>query len=220
MDLGARILVVEDELPMRTILNDCLESENYRVLLAGNGEEALNKAIREKPDCMVLDVMMPRLDGFSVCKELRRLACDFPILILTAKGRVEDRVIGLDSGADDFLVKPFSRDELLARIRALLRRRKRWSTSRYKLVLGDFEVNFIEQTAHRNGQPVELTLKEFSILKLLADFPGEVVSRDRFLDAVWGYTAFPTTRTVDRHIVSLRAKIGDNPTHPKWLKTV
>jgi DNA-binding response OmpR family regulator len=117
-------------------------------------------------------------------------------------------------------VKPFSRDELLARIRALLRRRKRWSTSRYKLVLGDFEVNFSEQTAHRNGQPVELTLKEFSILKLLADFPGEVVSRDRFLDAVWGYTAFPTTRTVDRHIVSLRAKIGDNPTHPKWLKTV
>lgn len=217
---SARILVVEDELPMRTALRDCLERQGYRVLLAEDGEQGLDKAIREKPDLILLDIMMPRLDGFAVCAELRRLSHKVPILVLTAKGKVEDRVHGLDLGADDFLVKPFSRDELLARVRALLRRLQREAKSPEKTRLGEVEIDFTKLVASRNGRPIDLTAKEFAMLRLLVENPGEPVSRDRFLDIVWGYTAFPTTRTVDKHIASLRAKIGDDPESPRWIHTV
>ncbi len=215
-----RILVIEDELPMRTALCDCLERQGYRVLLASDGENGLEKALKEKPDLIVLDIMMPRLDGFAVCAELRRLSCPVPILILTAKGRVEDRVNGLDVGADDFLVKPFSRDELLARVRALLRRMHRQSRVLQTITFGDVRLDFLQQRAWRKDQPLYLTAKEFAMLRLLLENPGEPVSRDRFLDVVWGFTAFPTTRTVDKHIASLRSKIEDNPDQPRWIHTV
>jgi DNA-binding response OmpR family regulator len=218
--MSARLLIIEDELPMRTALTDVLEAEGYRVITAADGEAGLQRAQTEKPDLILLDLMMPRLDGYSVCAELRRLANPVPILILTAKGQLEDRVRGLDLGADDYLVKPFSTEELLARVRAVLRRVQKPSKDLRTLTLGDVRVDFAQQQAWRKRKPLHLTAKEFAMLRLLAEARGEVVSRERFLDLVWGYAAFPTTRTVDTHVASLRAKIEKNPEEPRWIKTV
>lgn len=220
MKTGARILIVEDEMPMRIALHDCLDGQGYRVLVAADGASGLEKAIQEKPDLIVLDVMLPQLDGFALCTELRRLLHNPPVLMLTAKGRIEDRVRGLDSGADDYLVKPFSREELLARVRALLRRSQGGVRPLRELVLGNIRIDFVQQRAWRGGNAFHLTVKEFGVLQLLATAAGEPVSRDRFLDVVWGYTAFPTTRTVDKHIVSLRTKIEENADAPRWIHTV
>lgn len=216
----SRILIIEDETPMRTALADLLAAEGHRPLSAADGESGLERALSEKPDLILLDVMMPKLDGFALCAELRRLANDVPVLMLTAKGQIEDRVNGLDVGADDYVVKPFSGEELLARVRALLRRVERKSKARTRLKFDEVEIDLTRQTATRNGEPLHLTAKEFAILRLLTDAGGEPVSRERFLDVVWGYAAFPTTRTVDNHIASLRAKIEPNPDSPRWIKTV
>lgn len=218
--MNERLLIVEDELPMRTALMDCLAAEGYRVLTAADGEAGLQRAIDDKPDLIVLDVMLPRLDGFALCAELRRLTVSSPVLMLTAKGQIDDRVTGLDAGADDYLVKPFSTDELLARVRALLRRVRRRATALGHLKLGDVIIDFAQQRATRNGATVRLTAKEFAMLRLMAECPGEVISRERFLDVVWGYTAFPTTRTVDNHLASLRSKLEQDPEEPRFLKTV
>jgi DNA-binding response OmpR family regulator len=215
-----RILIVEDEQPMRTALQDVLEGEGYRVLSAADGENGLQRALSEKPDLILLDIMMPRLDGFAVCAELRRLSIPVPILMLTAKGQVGDRVTGLDAGADDYLVKPFSTEELLARVRALLRRARRQTQAPTKLKVGETEIDLARQTATRGRKTLHLTAKEFAMLRLMAEADGETVSRERFLDVVWGYTAFPTTRTVDNHLASLRAKLEPDPEKPRWLKTV
>jgi DNA-binding response OmpR family regulator len=215
-----RILVVEDERPMRTVLRDCLERQGYRVLVAEDGAAALGVALREQPDLVLLDIMMPRLDGLAVCAELRRLARPVLVLMLTAKGTIEDRVRGLDVGADDYLIKPFSRDELLARVRALLRRANRNGPSHGCVTFGDVRIDFAQRRVWRGTEPVALTAKEFEVLRLLLERPGEVISRERFLDAVWGYTAFPTTRTVDRHIATLRTKLGDDAEEPRWIRTV
>jgi DNA-binding response OmpR family regulator len=220
MNSGPRILVVEDELPMRTALYDILSGNGYRVLVASDGAAGLEKAVNEEPDLILLDVMMPRLDGFALCAELRRLLKATPVLMLTAKGRVEDRVHGLDSGADDYLVKPFSREELLARVRALLRRSQRKTRELRQLELGDVRIDFVGQRAWRGNEELHLTSKEFGVLHLLTAAAGEVVSRERFLDVVWGYASFPTTRTVDKHIVSLRSKIESDPGSPRWIHTV
>jgi len=216
----SRILIIEDERPMRTALEDTLSAEGYRVLSAADGAAGLDRAVAEKPDLILLDVMMPKLDGFALCAELRRLAITTPVLMLTAKGRVNDRVNGLDAGADDYLVKPFSTDELLARIRALLRRSGKSGKAAGELKLGDVRVDLARQSATRGRQPVHLTAKEFAMLRLLAVADSEPVSRERFLDVVWGYAAFPTTRTVDNHIASLRAKLEREPGKPRFLKTV
>jgi DNA-binding response OmpR family regulator len=216
----SRILIIEDETPMRTALKDVLEGEGYRALTAADGEIGLQRAIQEKPDLILLDIMMPKLDGYEVCSELRRLANPVPVLMLTAKGQVDDRVAGLDSGADDYLVKPFSTEELLARVRALLRRAQRQARLNTKLKLGDVMIDLARQTAGRGRKILHLTAKEFAMLRLMAETPGEPVSRERFLDAVWGYAAFPTTRTVDNHIASLRGKIERNPDEPRWIRTV
>jgi DNA-binding response OmpR family regulator len=220
MKTAPRILIVEDELPMRTALADCLTGEGYRVLVAAEGEAGFNKALAESPDLIVLDVMMPRLDGFALCAELRRAGRVTPVLMLTAKGRVEDRVKGLDCGADDYLVKPFSREELLARIRALLRRTTGPLRPRQQVTFGEVRIDFLQRRAWRDSEEVHLTGKEMAMLELMAAAAGETISRDRFLDAVWGYTAFPTTRTVDKHIVSLRNKLEETPDEPRWIKTV
>jgi DNA-binding response OmpR family regulator len=215
-----RILIIEDELPMRTALHDVLAGEKYRVLTAADGEAGLRRALAEKPDLILLDIMMPKLDGFALCAELRRHSNSVPILMLTAKGQVEDRVTGLDAGADDYLVKPFSTEELLARVRALLRRMQRKSNAPTTLTFGDARVDLIKQTAFKGRKPLHLTAKEFAMLRLMAESAGEPISRDRFLDIVWDYTAFPTTRTVDNHIASLRRKLERNPDEPRWFKTV
>jgi DNA-binding response OmpR family regulator len=216
----ARILIIEDELPMRRALADCLEAEGYRVLTASDGPSGLERAVREKPDLVLLDIMMPRLDGYALCAELRRLTIPVPVLMLTAKGQVEDRVRGLDAGADDYLVKPFSTDELLARVRALLRRLRQQAAIPRVLHLGQVEIDLARQKALRGKKEIRLTAREFAMLRLLLEKPGEPVTRERFLDVVWGYTAFPTTRTVDTHIAALRAKIEDDPEEPRWIKTV
>lgn len=215
-----RVLIIEDELPMRTALQDVLTAEGYRILTAAEGETGLRRAIEEKPDLILLDIMMPKLDGYAVCAELRRLGHTVPILMLTAKGQVEDRVTGLDCGADDYLVKPFSTEELLARVRALLRRTRRLSQAPSRLQFGDVQIDLGRQTASRGRKALHLTTKEFAMLRLMAEARGEPVSRERFLDVVWGYTAFPTTRTVDNHIASLRAKLEPDSEAPRWLKTV
>ena len=156
----------------------------------------------------------------ALCAELRRLANPVPVLMLTAKGQVEDRVRGLDAGADDYLVKPFSTEELLARVRARLRRGQKTSATLKDLRLGDVRIDFVQQLAWRGKTPLHLTAKEFAMLRLMLESPGEPVSRERFLDVVWGYNSFPTTRTVDNHIASLRGKIERDPERPRWIKTV
>jgi DNA-binding response OmpR family regulator len=215
-----RLLIIEDELPMRTALADCLEGEGYRVLTAADGTSGLDRALREKPDLILLDIMLPRLDGFALCAELRKLGHTVPVLMLTAKGMVQDRVRGLDAGADDYLVKPFSTEELLARVRALLRRTQRPTRSLTVVTLGEARLDFVKQRAWRGRKELHLTAKEFAVLRLLVEADGEPVSRERFLDLVWGYAAFPTTRTVDNHIATLRARIEPDPDQPRWIKTV
>ena len=219
-EMNQRILIIEDETPMRTALADVLTGEGFRPLTAADGEIGLRKAVDDKPDLILLDVMMPKLDGFAVCAELRRLGHVTPVLMLTAKGQIEDRVAGLDVGADDYLVKPFSTEELLARVRALLRRAQRAGKSQTKFKLGEVEIDLARQTAMRGRKQIHLTAKEFAMLRLLTEATGEPVSREKFLDVVWGYAAFPTTRTVDTHIGSLRAKLEKNPESPRWIKTV
>jgi DNA-binding response OmpR family regulator len=217
---GARILIVEDEPPMRMALRDMLAAERYRVLTANDGEAGLYQALEERPDLILLDVMLPKLDGYAVCAELRRLEIAAPILMLTAKAQVHDRVTGLDSGADDYLVKPFSTDELLARVRALLRRAQSPRRAAAALTLGEIAVDLVRMTAHRGAEPLHLSAREFAMLRLLAEAEGEPVTRQRFLDLVWGHTAFPTTRTVDNHIAGLRAKLETDPDAPRWILTV
>ena len=220
MTPAARVLIIEDEPAMRIALADILDSEGYRVLTAPDGESGLVHATSQKPDLILLDVMLPKLDGYALCAELRRLALHTPVLMLTAKGQVQDRVTGLDSGADDYLVKPFSTDELLARVRALLRRAGNERREVTSLVLDDVHIDLVKLTAHRRGEIIHLTAREFAMLRLLAEAEGKPVTRERFLDLVWGCTAFPTTRTVDNHVASLRAKLEPDPQAPRWIATV
>jgi DNA-binding response OmpR family regulator len=217
---GARILVVEDEPPMRMALRDMLSAERYRVLTATDGEAGLGQALNEQPDLILLDVMLPKLDGYALCAELRRLNVATPVLMLTAKAQIADRVTGLDTGADDYLVKPFSTDELLARVRALLRRVQSTRRAIGTLTLGDTAIDLVRMTAQRGSDAVHLSAREFAMLRLLAEAEGEPVTRQRFLDLVWGHTAFPTTRTVDNHIAALRAKLEPDPDVPRWILTV
>lgn len=217
----SRILIIEDELPMRTALSDALGSAGFRVLTSEDGEKGLARALEQLPDLILLDVMMPRLDGFTLAAELRRLGRTVPILMLTARGGVQDRVRGLDAGADDYLLKPFSTEELLARVRALLRRTQRnESTGTLQLELGRVRIDFVRQEATSGSEALHLTTREFAMLRLMAETPGVPVSRERFLDVVWGVNAFPTTRTVDTHMATLRSKIEPNPEQPVFLQTV
>jgi len=214
-----RVLVIEDELAMRTALVDTLLAHGHQVSAAADGAEGLRIARGQSHDLILLDVMMPRLDGLSVCAALRRDGCQTPVLMLTARGRVEDRVSGLDAGADDYLVKPFSTRELLARVRALLRRVERRGVEPETLRIGDVCVDFTAQSATRDGQPLALGTKELLMLRLLAREAGRVVTREQFLDAVWGVNTYPTPRTVDNFISALRAKIEPDPKHPRHLLT-
>jgi DNA-binding response OmpR family regulator len=216
-----RILIIEDELPMRTALADLLTSEGYRTIVASDGPAGLQRCLEEKPDLLLLDIMMPKLDGFAIASEVRRLGLSIPILMLTAKGQIEDRVRGLDAGADDYLVKPFSGEELLARVRALLRRFDRQIRKPVTVLsLGKITVDFIRLEVRGPKGTIHLTAKEFAMLRLLAEAPGEVVTRERFLDLVWGVNAFPTTRTVDTHIATLRSNLEEHADSPRFIKTV
>ncbi|HXU44334.1 MAG TPA: response regulator transcription factor [Thermoanaerobaculia bacterium] len=226
-----RILLVEDEPSLVLALTDRLASEGYAVESATAGDEALARALGEPFDLIVLDVMLPGLPpgqtGFDVCRELRQRGLEVPILMLTARSQVVDRVVGLKLGADDYLTKPFEAIELSARIEALLRRARpaRSQAAGMKaggdrLAFGDVEVDFRRAEVRRGGRPVNLSALELKLLRYLAERDGEVVSREELLDRVWGYDAAAQTRTVDVHVASLRQKIEETPSRPSFLITV
>jgi DNA-binding response OmpR family regulator len=202
----SRILVVEDEPAILRGLADNLRFESYEVLTASDGQSGYAALKEHKPDLMILDLMLPKMSGYDVCRKARAEGIVTPILMLTARGDEADRVRGLDLGADDYVSKPFSLPELLARVRALLRRTQR--TALEELRFDDVVVDFRKYEAHRGGAPVDLTRKEFGMLRLLASRAGEVLTRDELLTEVWGQESYPTTRTVDNHILSLRSKLG------------
>ena len=216
-----RILVVEDEPDLLRGLELNLKAEGYSVLTSTNGESAIKQALRERPDLVLLDVMLPGMNGFDVCQELRRKGFQAPIIMLTAKSEEVDRVIGLTIGADDYVTKPFGIRELLARIRVRLRRHYEAADSGVaKLKFGNVEVDFEKHEANRRGRRIEMTGKEFEVLRFLAKHRGEIVTRDRLLDEVWGYESYPTTRTVDNHILRLRQKLEENPSEPRYILSI
>ena len=216
----SRILVVEDDAAILRGLADNLACESHDVLTATDGERACSIVREHKPDLVILDLMLPRMSGYDVCRTLRGEGLTTPILMLTARGDESDRVLGLDLGADDYLTKPFSIRELLARVRALLRRAQAATPSIDVMRFDDIVIDFKRYDARKSGEPIEMTKKEFGVLRYLAARAGEVATREELLDQGWGYEAMPTTRTVDNHIASLRAKLEADPSQPRHLQTV
>lgn len=214
------ILVIEDEPDMVLGLRDYFELEGYTVSDARDGEEGLKKALEEKPDLIILDLMLPKMSGLDVCRSLRKSNFDAPILMLTARGQELDKVLGLEIGADDYITKPFSLNELLARVRAHLRRVTYEVSSVEHYSFSDVTVDFQQFKASKNGSPLDLSPREFELLKFLVNHRAETVTREQLLDAVWGYDAMMFTRTVDNHIAKLRQKIEDVPENPAFIITV
>jgi two-component system, OmpR family, alkaline phosphatase synthesis response regulator PhoP len=216
-----KILLVEDEAGLILTLTDRLEAEGFVVKSATDGETGANLALSETFDLIILDVMLPRKNGYDVCRDLRQKRVGTPILMLTAKGETIDKVLGLKLGADDYLTKPFEVIELLARIEALLRRTPKTNlNSPDAFQFGDVSIDFRRAEVTKNKQPVELSAMEFKLLQFLIENRGAVHSRDRLLDEVWGYDAMPSTRTVDVHVAWLRQKLEENPRHPQFIQTV
>ena len=216
----AKILIVEDEPNMVAGLRDNFEFEGYHVITAPDGVAGLERALSESPDLLILDVMMPRMSGLDVCKQLKAKRPGLPIIMLTARGQEVDKVVGLELGADDYVTKPFSIRELLARVKAVLRRASGVPKNVEKLAFGEVEVNLKSCQVSRKGKELDFSSKEFELLKFFLNHPGETLSRDRLLEEVWGYDRFPTTRTVDAHIVRLRQKIEPRPDEPRFILTV
>jgi len=218
-----RILIVEDELNMRLGLKDNLEFEGYEVETAADGAEGLAVATESTFDLIVLDVMMPKMSGFDVCKQLRTKGITTPIILLTAKGEEIDKVLGLELGADDYITKPFSLRELLARIKAILRRSEsapQKSGIDQPVLIGKLEVTFATYSVSCNGKDVQMSPKEIDVLRYLWENRNKAVSRDDLLNNIWGYDENPTTRTVDNFIVRIRQKIEADPNHPKIILTI
>lgn len=215
-----KVLVVEDDPGILRTVADNLRFEQYEVLTATDGETAYALHQRERPDLIVLDLMLPRMSGLELCRKLRMQDVQVPVLMLTARSEEADRVRGLDTGGDDYVTKPFSVPELMARIRALLRRASPASGLPATLKFGRVEVDFRRYEAHRDGRPVEMTRKEFAVLRFLASREDTVVTRDELLNKVWGVESYPVTRTVDNHISSLRAKLEPDPARPVHIQTV
>lgn len=216
----ARILVVEDEPNMVAGLRDNFEFEGYEVLTARDGVEGLERALQESPDLVVLDVMMPRMSGLEVCRQLRAKRASIPIIMLTARGQEVDKVVGLELGADDYVTKPFSIRELLARVKAILRRTATLPKQQEQHSFGDIEVDLHRRRVLKAGKPLDVSSKEFELLQYFIVHSGETLSRDRLLEEVWGYENYPTTRTVDTHLVRLRQKLEPDPEQPQYFLTV
>jgi two-component system, OmpR family, alkaline phosphatase synthesis response regulator PhoP len=216
-----RVLLVEDEPSLVLTVVDRLVSEGYRVETARDGEEGLSRALRESFDLILLDVMLPLRDGFEVCRELRSRGVDVPVLMLTARGQVVDRVVGLKLGADDYVTKPFEMIELLARMEALFRRARAPAAGPAgTYAFGDVRVDFRRAEAFRDGAPLPLSALEWKLLVYFVQNRGALLTRDELLDKVWGYDAMPSTRTVDVHVASLRQKLERNPSRPDFILTV
>jgi two-component system alkaline phosphatase synthesis response regulator PhoP len=218
-----RLLLVEDEANLAEVIADNLGLEGYEVEVAPDGEQALEKVRARPPALIVLDVMLPGIDGFEVCARLRKEGNEVPVLFLTARTESDYRVRGLEAGGDDYLGKPFDLRELILRVRAILKR-SQWarepSSAGDELVLGDARVDFKRFTASMGEREVRLSTKETLILRLLAERAGQVVSRTEILDRVWGYDAFPTTRTIDNFVVRLRRILEPDPAQPRYLHTI
>jgi DNA-binding response OmpR family regulator len=216
----SRILVIEDEPDMVLGLKDNFEFEGYEVVTAADGATGLERARALKPDLLILDIMLPKLSGLEVCKTLRGEGFEAPIIMLTARGQEIDKVVGLELGADDYVTKPFSIRELLARVRAILRRTEGTKKRLARYRFADLELDFEAYKAKRGGEALDLSPREFELLRYLIERKGETVTRDQLLEDVWGYESYPSTRTVDTHIAKLRAKIGDSGSEPRYILTM
>jgi two-component system alkaline phosphatase synthesis response regulator PhoP len=215
-----RILVVEDDRAIVEGLRAALGAEGYEVECARDGRAGLERARAGSPALVILDIMLPGMSGFEVAKKLRDEGRTLPIILLTARGEEDDRVLGLELGADDYVTKPFSVRELLARVRSILRRARSGEGKRPHVYrFGDVAVDLKRQAVTKAGRPVELSAREFRILAYFIDHAGEMLSREQLLGEIWGYDAFPTTRTVDNHILRLRKKIEDEPESPRYILT-
>ena len=216
------ILVVEDDPSMAVALKDGIAYEGFRVIHAADGEAGLAMARSDAPDMIILDVMLPKMNGLDVCKELRQEGNDVPIIMLTARGQEIDKILGLKLGADDYVTKPFSFMELLARMETIFRRVDKISepeqASRHSF--GSIDVDFRRNEATKDGQELKMSPREFLLLEFFIRHQGKVVTREQLLDAVWGYENIPFTRTVDAHVAKLRKKIEDDPADPRFLVTV
>ena len=219
--MSARILIVEDEPGILIVIADLLRAEAYNVETATQGREGLRRATEQKFDLLILDVMLPELSGFEICRAAREQGFDGAILMLTAKGQIRDRVHGLQTGADDYLVKPFNSDELLARVSALLRRvHKENLTPVMKFEFGNVTADFAQMEFSKNGEPVSLAAKEAELLRLLINHRGQILTREQILKQVWSEQPFITERTVDVHVAWLRHKLEGTPESPKHILTV
>jgi DNA-binding response OmpR family regulator len=216
-----RILVIEDEPQMQLGLRDNLELEGYEVQVASDGDEGLSRAATFAPDLVILDVMLPKKNGFDVCRELRARSNSTPIVMLTARSAETDKVLGLELGADDYVTKPFSITELLARVRAVLRRTSSQKPTTADAVrIGDIDVDFRLHQARRGKARIEFTAREFELLRYFVQHIGQVVTREQILNEVWGYEEFPTTRTIDNFVAKLRQKIERAPHAPEHILTI
>jgi len=214
-----RILIIEDEQDMVLGLRKNLEWEGFEVVAAGDGEAGLTCALNNSHDLILLDIMLPKLSGLDVCRRLRSRGVNTPVIMLTARGQEIDKVLGLEIGADDYVTKPFSPRELLARVRAALRRTARTGSSDV-IAFGGISADFSKMEVIRNGEPVQLTAQEFKTLKFMAQNAERVISREELLNEVWGYQNYPSTRTVDNHILKLRQKLEQDPGNPVHFRTV
>lgn len=215
-----RMLIVEDDAAMSVALRDGFEYEGYDVTVAKDGAAGLGLATDKNLDIVILDVMLPKMSGLDVCKQLRNDGHDIPIILLTARGQEIDKVLGLKLGADDYVTKPFSFMELAARVEAVLRRATRRVEKVEIYEIGDLTLDFKKCEATKGPVQLELSPREFKLMKYFIEHRGEVVTRDQLLDAVWGYDSFPLTRTVDTHIAKLRQKIEDDAGNPHYILTV
>ena len=213
----ARILLIEDEPALVRGLSDALSVNGFDVEAAADGQSGLDLALRGHADLIVLDVMLPKVNGYEICRAVREHGLDVPIVMLTARGQERDVILGLDLGADDYITKPFRTGELIARLRAFLRRRRVPETT---VSFGDCAIDLVARKMRRGGDDVELTAKEFALLAYFASRPGCALSRDVILSAVWGSSVFVTPRSVDRCVTTLRAKVEPNPHEPVFIQTI
>ncbi|HZI93821.1 MAG TPA: response regulator transcription factor [Patescibacteria group bacterium] len=215
-----KVLIVEDDESMAVALRDGFEYEGFAVTVARDGEIGLRMAATESPDLMILDLMLPKMSGLDICRQIRSDGRAVPIIMLTARGQEIDKVLGLKLGADDYVTKPFSFLELMARAEAVMRRSNGHSTQIESYDFGDVSVNFRKFEARKKGRSLDLSHREYKLLHFLIEHRGEVVAREQLLDVVWGYDNIPFTRTVDMHVAKLRKKIEDRPTDPRFIVTV
>lgn len=212
------ILIIEDDPSMLRGLKDNFEFKGYLVVTADDGEAGLNAALNERPDLILLDIMLPKINGYEICRLVREQKLDMPIIMLTAKGQESDILLGLNLGADDYMTKPFSIKELLARVNAFLRRRRIESNDVFEF--GDCRLDVTSRVFTRGGEEVKLSPKEFGLMEHFLKRPGRALTRDDILNAVWGYDSFVTSRSIDRFVNTLRHKIEPDPSNPTYIKTI